>query len=144
MTDFRQVTADFAVAGPLSLDDLSRAAAEGFKVLIKNRPDAEDPTQPSETEMKAAAEKVGLAFHNLPFGGPPSPGVVAETAMLLEHAAGPILAYCRTGQRSITAWGMAQALRGALRPAEIVSLAAKAGYDLRPVGPALETLAPPA
>jgi uncharacterized protein (TIGR01244 family) len=64
--------------------------------------------------------------------------------MLLERAPGPVLAYCYSGGRSITAWAMAQALRGAMRPGEIVAVAAKAGYDLSKVRTALEALAPPA
>jgi uncharacterized protein (TIGR01244 family) len=143
MTDFRPVAAGFAVAGQLSLEDVSRAAAEGFTTIVKNRPDAEDPNVPSEAEMKAAAAKAGLGFQSLPFSGPPPPAVVAEMAMLLDRATGPVLAYCRTGQRSITAWAMAQALSGALRPKQIIEMASRAGYDLSSVRAALETLAPP-
>ena len=143
MTDFRTVTPDFAVAPQLEIADFARAAAAGFKVIIKNRPEGEQPGQPSDAEMKAAAQAAGLQFHTLPYaGGPPPPGVVAETATLLEQAPGPVLAYCRSGTRSITAWAMAQALQGARAPDEIIALAAKAGYDLAGVRGVLEQLSP--
>ncbi|MDZ4691652.1 TIGR01244 family sulfur transferase [Terricaulis sp.] len=143
MTEFHRVTPAFAAAGQLSPDDFARAAAEGFRTVIVNRPEGEEPGQPSLAEMRAAAEAAGLAFHAVPFSGlPPPPQAVGATAELLETAEGPILAYCRTGKRSIMAWAMAQALRGGNRPDEIIALAAKAGYDLEGARGALETLAP--
>jgi uncharacterized protein (TIGR01244 family) len=142
MTEFRRVSPDFAVAGQLTVEDFARAASEGFRIVIKNRPEGEDPDQPAEAEMKAAAQAAGLEYRALPFTGPPPPGVVGQTAEVLEDAQGPVLAYCRTGRRSITAWAMAQALAGSRRPDEIIALASKAGYDLEGARGALETLAP--
>lgn len=142
MTEFRSVTPEFAVAGQIELVDIARAAAEGYAVLICNRPEGEDPGQPSEAEIKAAAEAAGLKYQSLPYTGQTPPGIVAETAMLLDETNGPVLAYCRTGKRSIMAWALAQALSGTRRPDEIIALAAKAGYDLGGARGALETLAP--
>lgn len=142
MTEFREVVPDFSVAGQLSVADIAAAAAKGFKTIINNRPDGEAPGQPTSAEIGAAAKASGLAYHALPFSGPPPPVVVAETAAILEYVAAPVLAYCRSGNRSITAWAMAQALSGAQSPGEIVALAAAAGYDLERAKPALETLAP--
>ncbi len=142
MTEFQRVTPDFAVAGQLEPGDFARAAAAGFKTVVNNRQEREAPDQPTEAEARAAATAAGLAFRSLPFAGPPPPGVVAATAELLEEAEAPVLAYCRTGRRSITAWAMAQALAGERRPNEIIALAAKAGYDLEGARGALETLAP--
>ena len=144
MTEFRRVTPDFAVAAQISVDDVARAAQVGFKAIISNRPDNEESGLPSGAEMKAAAERAGLSFHCLPFAGPPPPAVVAETALLLDQIVGPVLAYCRSGRRSVMAWGMAQALSGAMAPAQIIAAAGRAGYDLGPIRDALETLAPPA
>lgn len=143
MTEFRRVTPQFTVAGQLDAADIFRAAAEGYRTVVVNRPDNEDPGQPSSAALKAAAEAAGMQFHLIPFsGGPPPPKAVAETAALLEEAPGPVLAYCRTGKRSILAWALAQALAGALRPDEVIALVAKAGYDLEGARGALETLAP--
>lgn len=142
MTGFRSVTPDFAVAGQITLEDVARAAAAGFKTLIDNRPDGEDPGQPKEGEIRAAAEAAGIRFHFIPFSRAPSPNAVAETATLLDEAPGPVLAYCRSGRRSIMAWAMAQALSGVRRPDELIELAFEAGYDLEGARGALETLAP--
>ncbi len=142
MTEYIRVTPEFAVAGQLELADIARASAEGFSTIIVNRPDGEDPGQPREAEMKAAAEAAGMRFVSLPYQGQTPPGVVGETATLLDETKGPVLAYCRTGKRSIMAWALAQALSGARGPDEIIALAAKAGYDLAGARGALDTLAP--
>lgn len=144
MTEFRQVTPDFAVAGQIRPSDVVRIAEQGFTTIVNNRPDGEEANQSSAAEIKAAAEAAGLAYRALPYAGQTPPGVVAETALLLEQARGPVLAYCRTGTRSIKAWALAQALSGTKRPDEIIALAAKAGYDLEGARGALDTLAPKA
>lgn len=142
MAEFKWITPDFAVAGQLSLEDIVRAGREGFRTLIKNRPEGEEAAQPRDADIRAAAAAAGLEFHAAPFSGRPPPGVVAEISALLDKAPGPVLAYCRTGTRSIMAWAMAQALAGARRPDELIAMAAKAGYDLAGTREALETLAP--
>ena len=143
MNEFKRVTPDFGVAAQLGADDVARAAKEGYRTIIVNRPDGEAPGQPPASEIKAAAKAAGLIFKAAPFQGlPPAPAIVAETAAILDEANGPVLAYCRTGTRSITAWAMAQALTGRHTPDEIIALAQKAGYDLSGVRGALETLAP--
>jgi uncharacterized protein (TIGR01244 family) len=142
MTEYIRVTPEFAVAGQLELADIARASSDGFVAVVVNRPDGEDPGQPHEAEMKAAAEAAGMRFVSLPYQGQTPPGVVAETAALLDETKGPVLAYCRTGKRSIMAWALAQALSGARRPDEIIALADKAGYDLQGARGALDTLAP--
>jgi uncharacterized protein (TIGR01244 family) len=145
MSEFKRVTPDFSVAGQLEPGDIARAAAEGYKIIVINRPEGEDPGQPKVADIKAAAEAAGLEFKAIPFTGlPPAPAIVAETAAMLDEAKGPVLAYCRTGKRSITAWAMAEALAGNRRPDEILALADKAGYDLSGARGALETLAPKA
>jgi uncharacterized protein (TIGR01244 family) len=143
MTEFRSVAPDFAVAASqLQPADVARAAEQGFRLIVMNRPDGEEPGQPSGAEMEAAATAAGVQFRSLPYTGQTPPGIVAETAELLEETKGPVLAYCRTGRRSIMAWALAQALAGTRRPDEIIALAAKAGYDLEGARGALVTLAP--
>lgn len=142
MTDFRTVTSDFSVAPQLTREDIARAAALGFRTLVNNRPDNEAADQMTSAEAKAAAEAAGMAYHALPFQGSPAPSVVAATEALLSETPGPVLAYCRSGTRSITVWGLAQALAGTRSPDEIIALAAAAGYDLSGARAALQSLYP--
>ncbi len=144
MNEFKQVTPDFAVAAQLTQADIARAAAQGFRTIVNNRTEGEASDQPKDADIKAAVEAAGLQYRAVQFQGPPPPGAVAAMSSLLEEAPAPVLAYCRSGQRSIMAWAMALALSGTKRPDEIIALAAKAGYDLERARGALDTLAPKA
>lgn len=142
MTDFKWVTKDFAVAPQIGDDDVARAAKLGIRTIVNNRPEGEEPSQPSGPAIEAQARDQGLAYHALPFRGPPPPLTVNALADVLKSAQTPVLAYCRTGTRSIMAWAMAQALTGARPTEEIIALAANAGYDIAGARGALEALAP--
>jgi len=130
MTPIRTVTPDFAVAPQLRAEDIAAAAKAGYRALICNRPDGESGDQLSAGEAEAACQAEGLAFHYLPFTGPPPAAVVERLASLMAAAPGPILAYCRSGTRSITAWAYAQAAAGQSSADEIIALCRQAGYDL--------------
>lgn len=143
MTDFRWVTPDFAVASQISPADLAVINGLGFRTVINNRPDGEVPNQPTGAEIAAATSAAGLTYRAVPFAGPPPPAVVAELCTLLAEAEAPILAYCRSGSRSILAWALAQALSGARDPDAIIALTLKAGYQhVAKARDALQALAP--
>ena len=130
MSDFRRVTDDFTTAPQISLADVAEAARQGFKTLISNRPDGEEPGQPTAAEIAAAAEAAGLAFHHIPVRGGPTPEQVEATQAVLQEADLPVLAFCRSGTRSIVTWSLSQATSGALSRSELVGLGREAGYDL--------------
>jgi uncharacterized protein (TIGR01244 family) len=130
MSDFRRVTEDFTTAPQISVADVAEAAELGFTAIICNRPDGEDPGQPSAAEIAAAAQAAGLAYVHIPFSGPPGPAEVEAMRQAVDAADGPVLAYCRSGTRSITCWSIGQAMSGAMERGELVSLGRAAGYDL--------------
>ena len=130
MADFRRVTDQIAVSPQIRDSDLDEAVRQGFKLVINNRPDGEEPGQPTSAEIEAAARARGLDYAHIPVrGGPTSDQVEAERA-LLEGASGPVLAYCRSGTRSIVTWSLGQATSGARSREELVGLGRQAGYDL--------------
>jgi uncharacterized protein (TIGR01244 family) len=130
MTDFRHVTDDISVSPQISLADVEAAAAAGFRTLINNRPDGEDPAQPSSHEMEAAAREAGLAYFHIPVRGGPTPEQVETTRKVLAEAARPVLAFCRSGTRSIITWSLSEAASGARSRDELIGLGRAAGYDL--------------
>jgi uncharacterized protein (TIGR01244 family) len=130
MTDFRNVTDDFSVAPQIALSDVARAKAEGFVLLINNRPDGEAPDQPTSAAFEAAAKAAGLGYAHIPVRGGPTQDQVEAEHRLLAETQGPVLAWCRSGTRSITTWTIGEALAGARTPQELVDLARAAGYDL--------------
>ncbi len=127
MADIRPVTSDFAVAPQLDLEDLAAAKARGYVLLINNRPDHEAPDQPTSAEMKAAAEAEGLAYLHVPVVGRPGDAEVQAVAEAIAAAEGPVLAFCRSGTRSIVTWSLGQKDRPR---AELIRLGQAAGYDL--------------
>ena len=130
MADFRKVTDDFSVAPQIGPDALAEAADLGFRLVINNRPDGEAPGQPTSAQMQAAAEAAGLGYVHVPFVGRPSPEQIQAVREAVAGADGPVLAFCRSGTRSITAWSLGQAEAGVRSPGELIGLAANAGYDL--------------
>lgn len=137
MAVIRPVTPAFAVADQVRPEETASLAGR-FVLLINNRPDGEEPGQPTHAEIEAAACDAGLAYRFAPVAGAPGPDQVQAVREALESADGPVLAFCRSGTRSIVTWAIAQALEG--RPVEaLVAEGAEAGYDL---GPPLAILLP--
>lgn len=129
MADIRKVTDGFSVAPQISEDDLQQISDAGFKTIIANRPDGEGGVdQPRMGAIRTKAEALGLAFVAIPFSGAPTPEVLERFGAAMSEAPSPVLAYCRTGTRSITAWALAHAGQGA--GDDIIVAAANAGYDL--------------
>lgn len=133
MTDFRKVTDDYAVAPQISPQDIATAAAQGFVLVINNRPDGESPDQPDSATMAAAAKAAGVGYLYNPVRGGPNPENIAVQAEAVANAKGPVLAFCRSGTRSIVTWSVGQAQSGARPRDELVRLGAGAGYDLAPI-----------
>ena len=83
MSDFRRVTESLSVSPQVTEADMARAAAEGFVLVINNRPDGEDPGQPSSATIEAAARAAGLDYLHVPVrGGPTQEQVEAVRAAI--------------------------------------------------------------
>ncbi|HEX4917029.1 MAG TPA: TIGR01244 family sulfur transferase [Limnobacter sp.] len=98
----RKLSDDVAVCGQIRPEDVPHIAALGFKTIVNNRPDGEAADQPSHAEIEAAAKAAGLAIHYLPMsvGAPPSQAILEAFNVILASAQKPVLAYCRSGNRS--------------------------------------------
>jgi uncharacterized protein (TIGR01244 family) len=130
MSDFRHVTDEFSTAPQISVADVAEAARQGFKTIINNRPDGEDPSQPASAEIEAAARAAGLAYAYVPVRGGPGPAEVEAVKAAFDSSEGPVLAFCRSGTRSIVTWSIGQATSGAMSRGELTALGRQAGYDL--------------
>ncbi|MGH7019055.1 MAG: TIGR01244 family sulfur transferase [Brevundimonas sp.] len=116
-------------SGQIAPQELAALAARlGLRRVINNRPDHEEPGQPSSVEMRAAAEAAGLDYLEAPVRGMPDPDMVARVGEWLAEPA-PTLMFCRSGMRSAAIWAMAEAARGA--DADLLrAQASAAGFDL--------------
>ena len=130
MADIRQVTPGFAVAPQIEPDDMAELAERGFKLVINNRPDGESPDQPTSAEMASAADIAGLDYYYIPVRGGPGRNEVEAVRAAVSEAEGPVLAFCRSGTRSIITWAIGEAVSGERSNDELVRLGRDAGYDL--------------
>jgi uncharacterized protein (TIGR01244 family) len=120
----------FVFVRQLGVEDIDQAAASGIRLIVNNRPDGEEPGQPSSARIESAARAAGLDYRHIPVAGAFRPDQVEAMAQALEQ--GPVLAFCRTGTRSAYLWALARAARGA-QAEESIAAAAAAGYDLEPI-----------
>ncbi|MHA6642281.1 protein tyrosine phosphatase family protein [Mesorhizobium sp. A623] len=98
--DIRQITDSYSVSPQVTADEIAAIKAAGFKTVICNRPDDEQPGQPSHDAIQAAVEAAGLAFRYIPvISGQMTMENVEDQAAALDEVAGPVLAYCRSGTR---------------------------------------------
>ncbi len=90
-----------SITGQITPDQVSIIAENGFKTIINNRPDGEEPNQPTSAAIEAAATKAGLAYKEVSFAGSAlNQNHVEEFATFFNQAQQPILLFCRTGNRS--------------------------------------------
>lgn len=98
----QRLSEDVGVAPQLSADAMAWAAEAGFRSIINNRPDFESgPSQPTSEQIEQAARAAGLAYAYLPVDPAlQTPDEIARFAQLLRELPKPVLAFCRSGNRS--------------------------------------------
>ncbi|MBU0582370.1 MAG: TIGR01244 family phosphatase [Alphaproteobacteria bacterium] len=105
--EYRQISDQYSVAGQILPQDVAAIKAAGFNSVICNRPDGEQPGQPSAASVEAAAKAAGLEFRYIPvISGQVTGENVAEQAAALQDLKGPVFAYCRSGARSTNLYGL--------------------------------------
>ena len=107
--ELTHLTDKLAVRSQIVPEEISDLAAAGFKGIINNRPDGEAPDQPSSQALETEAKRNGLSYWHIPI----VPGQAAEEdarafAAAVQESGGPVVAFCRTGNRSASLWKMAQ------------------------------------
>jgi sulfide:quinone oxidoreductase len=133
---FRPLTPDISITKQITAQDVSDAAAQGFRAIISNRPDGEQPGQLRASEIAELASRNGMAFEHVPVvPGAITDADIAKMRAALGRLGSPVLAFCRTGTRSATLWALTQA--DVMEPRAILRAAADAGYDLDSLRPRL-------
>ena len=134
---FRKIDESISVAPQITVDQVAEAAKLGFAMIINNRPEQEEPGQPSGEAIREAARAAGLAYVAIPIApGGFTAAQVDATRKALDEAGGPVLAFCRSGTRSTFCWALARGAAGD-DPDELANKAADAGYDISPIKPLL-------
>jgi sulfide:quinone oxidoreductase len=99
------IAPDYSVAPQIEPGDVAGIAALGYRAIMCNRPDGEVPGQPPVAEVRAEAERQGLAFAHVPvISGGMTAEDVEDFKAALADLPGPVLAYCRSGTRCRLLW----------------------------------------
>ena len=97
----RQLTPDLFISEQPGLADIQILAARGIRAIICNRPDGEDPGQPAWDMVEAEASAHGMEARLIPVTPDTmGPQAVRDFAAAMAELPKPVLAYCRTGNRS--------------------------------------------
>lgn len=106
-----QHSPSFSATAQLQVSDLEACAAHGFATIVNNRPDGEADDQPTSAQIAAEARRLGLGYAYLPI----IPGQMIDLEAralgdILCASDGPVLGFCRTGNRSQQLWHRASEL----------------------------------
>lgn len=113
----KQLTPTLSVSDQVMGHDLLVLSEAGFRSVICNRPDSESADQASFAEIEAAAKAAGIEVAYLPIvAGTFSDASVLAFGTLIDTLPKPILAYCRTGNRSATLWSLSESGRARRSP----------------------------
>ena len=136
----RRIDDRISVSPQITADDVATLKAQGFTTIVNNRPEGEEPGQPTGDAIADAAASAGMAYHAIPIthAGFSHPQLDAMAGVLTDSS-GPILAYCRSGTRSCNLWALASAKTGG-DPDTLVAAGGAAGYDLSGIRPTLDAL----
>lgn len=132
--DIRKIDDTISVAPQISVDDVAEAARLGYKTLVANRPDHEEPGQPSMADIEAAAKAEGLDWVYMPVqSGNITDEDVDRFAPMIREAEKPVLAFCRSGTRCTVLWALSAARTAPAQ--DIFTKARNAGYDISGLAP---------
>ena len=127
--NIRKISGSLSVSPQISASDVAQIAVDGYRAIICNRPDGEAADQPLFEEIEDAAQQVGIEVKYIPITQGKVRDDDAEAfGEAVKSLPGPILAYCRTGTRSVTLWSLSEAEFTPLP--DILETAKTAGYDM--------------
>ena len=133
MMQFTQLDALTYVGKQISVANLNDLKRMNVKTVIVARPEGETADQPAISELRDAAEALGITVHQIPV----VPGNIADADVrafraIASEADHPVFAYCHSGMRATSLWALNAVERGQ-SPNEILRMAKAAGFDLIPL-----------
>lgn len=109
----KTLTPTLSVSPQVLPQQVAHLAKSGFKSIICNLPNGEcGPGQPGFDQIAEAAKAAGMKSAYLPIvPGQMGPSEAAAFRDLLTSLPTPIIAFCRSGNRSASLWTMSQSVR---------------------------------
>ena len=136
---FTQLDAMTYVGKQISVANLNDLKRMNGKTVIVARPEGETADQPAISELRDAAEALGITVHQIPV----VPGNISDADVfafraITSEAGHPVFAYCRSGMRATSLWALSAVEQGQ-SPDKILRMAHAAGFDLTAVAARLAT-----
>ena len=136
---FTQLDALTYVGKQISVANLNDLKRMNVKTVIVVRPEGETADQHAISELRDAAEALGITVHQIPV----VPGNISDADVfafraITSEAGHPVFAYCRSGMRATSLWALSAVEQGQ-SPDKILRMAHAAGFDLTAVAARLAT-----
>ena len=126
----------YYVLAQITEAEMVEYCAQGFEVIINNRPDNESEGQPLSKDLAKKAQELGVRY----IYNPVDLSVLSQRQLDQQKAAvssgDKVLAFCRTGTRSSVLWVLNNQVEGAFD--ELVGSVSAKGFDLTRCLPAME------
>lgn len=107
--NLREIDNQVFVCGQITEDFVDELAHQGFKTIICNRPDDEEFNQPLFASIAQKAKSLGMSTFFIPVTPPNIENEsIAAMKEALDHCEFPVLAYCKSGGRAATLYGLAK------------------------------------
>ncbi|WP_332065682.1 TIGR01244 family sulfur transferase [Bartonella sp. CB189] len=107
--NMQQIEPDIFISGQINIENIASLAKAGFKTIICNRPNQEELHQPDFSTIKAAAQKYGIEAYHIPvIASHYKQSDIEAMKKILDTASLPLLAYCRSGGRSMQLYRLAR------------------------------------
>lgn len=123
-----KLTESLSVSGQITTQDVAEIAAQGYDIIVNNRPDQEEDGQPAGANIAEAAAAAGMEYRHLPVTAKDFPGSDFNAmAEILGDEQQRVLAFCRTGTRCTNLWVVS---RQEQERDAAIEVARQNGYDL--------------
>ena len=130
--DIKKIDDTFYVNAQIFIEDIDAIKQQGIRSIICHRPDGEGSDQPGHIEIEKKAREADIEFAYIPIEqGMVQDADVQKFQQAFDALPKPILAYCRSGTRVVTAWTLAKASHTDLN--QLLEKTAAAGFDMLPL-----------
>jgi uncharacterized protein (TIGR01244 family) len=107
--NLKQIDQRYSISDQLTPEDLDALAAQGTKLVVNFRPDGEGgESQPTSEALASQAAALGMAYAHIPVvPNQVNAQHVTQLQALLTAHQGPVVGFCRTGNRANTVYQQA-------------------------------------
>ncbi len=127
--DIKSIDQRYSISDQLTASDLDTLAAQGITLVVNFRPDGEGgESQPTSATLAAKAASLSIAYAHIPvLPNQIQPAHAQQLQALLSANPGPVVGFCRTGNRANQVYQLASQAPATSKPACCSKPAAQEG-----------------